>query len=226
MSNEINAQSGEQRADEQFESKEDAMSSSNTGMEPNRGDPDDVGQRRDAGPPAAGRQPPATGQVWSDPEVARLRARRRSPVFAGLLSLCPGLGQIYVGHYQRGFTNLVVIAMTIAFMSWAKPVPLDIIGGFFVSFYWLYNIIDAIRLANFYNEAQAGASTVDLEKHAILPSRGGSVFGGIALIAVGFLLILHTVFELSLVWMERWWPLIPVVFGVYLIYRGVQERKG
>ena len=201
------------------------MSSSNAGVGPGRGDPDDVGQRGHMEPPAPARQSGATDQGWSDPQYARLRARRKSPVLAALLSLCPGLGQVFVGHYQRGFTNIVVIALTIAFLSWAKSVPLDIIAAFFMVFYWLYNIIDALRLANFYNEALAGTSAVDMEKHAVLPGPGGSLFGGIALIGVGFLLILHTVFDLSLEWLEDWWPLIPVLFGIYLIYRGVQDRK-
>jgi hypothetical protein len=136
------------------------------------------------------------------------------------------LGQIYVGHYQRGFINLLVIAASLAFViSVGGIAPLLVLGIFFLVFYWLYNIIDAIRLANFYNEAQAGISEVEPEKHAVLPSRGGSIFGGIALIVVGILAILHTVFEMPLEWLEKAWPVIIVVFGIYLIFRGVQERK-
>jgi hypothetical protein len=200
------------------------MSPSNTGYEPVQGDPDDVAKRGPMESSVPGQMPGATKPNWDEARLGRLRSRRKSPVFAGLLSLCPGLGQIYVGHYQRGFTNSVVIAMTIAFLAWAKPVPLDIIGGFFVSFYWLYNIIDAIRLANFYNEALGGASEEELRRGMVLPT-GGSLAGGLVLVVVGVLLGMHTLFDVSMDWLNDWWPIVPLGFGVYLIYKGIAERR-
>ena len=87
----------------------------------------------------------------------------------------------------------------------------------------MYNIIDAVRLANFYNEALAGATAEDLKRGMVLPT-GGSLLGGIVLTVVGLLLILHTLFDMSLDWLENWWPLVPIIFGVYLVYKGIKER--
>ena len=44
-------------------------------------------------------------------------ANRKSPLVATLLSCMPGLGQIYVGYYQQGFINMLVVASTIAILS-------------------------------------------------------------------------------------------------------------
>jgi len=199
------------------------MNQSDTDMrDPAHGDPDDVGQRQRMESSAPEPPPGFMNHGWSRRGRRPNIAGYKSPVLAGLLSVVPGIGQIFVGHYQRGFTNIVVIAMTVAFLNWARPVPLDILGGFFVGFYWIYNIVDAIRLAHFYNAALAGDSPTD---QAILPSRGGTVIGGVVLVVVAFVLVLHTNGVIPLDWLETWWPLIPLLFGIYLIYRGVQDRK-
>jgi TM2 domain-containing membrane protein YozV len=43
--------------------------------------------------------------------------RRKSPLFATFLSAMPGLGQVYVGYYQRGFINAVVVGTLIALLT-------------------------------------------------------------------------------------------------------------
>jgi len=45
------------------------------------------------------------------PAQFRVRdTRRKSPAIAAILSMMPGLGQVYVGYYQRGFVHAVVVA--------------------------------------------------------------------------------------------------------------------
>ena len=36
--------------------------------------------------------------------------RSKSPALAAILSMMPGLGQVYIGYYQRGFVHILVIA--------------------------------------------------------------------------------------------------------------------
>ena len=43
--------------------------------------------------------------------------RRKAPVLALVLSLMPGLGQIYVGYYQQGFTIALIVASVIGLLS-------------------------------------------------------------------------------------------------------------
>ena len=43
--------------------------------------------------------------------------RRKSPALAAMLSLVPGLGQVYLGYYQQGFINILVVAAIIAYLA-------------------------------------------------------------------------------------------------------------
>jgi hypothetical protein len=187
-------------------------------------------------PPGPGYPPGTAGRTWTPEEQSFYLRRRKSPVLAAILSLLPGLGQVYVGYYVRGFINIVVIASTIMLLSNGARVALDggdIQGqltvapliGLFMAFYWLYNMIDAWRIASFYNEALLGASAGDLKREMTLPSGGGSLIGGIFLVAVGLMLFLNTMFDMPLGWIRDWWPLAPIGFGVYLIVQAVKDRR-
>jgi TM2 domain-containing membrane protein YozV len=154
--------------------------------------------------------------------------RRKSPALATIMSVMPGLGQIYVGYYQQGFTNILVVAGTITLLSnshrWGV-MPLEPLLGVFLAFYWLYNLVDAGRRASFYNQALAGVENKALPEDLKLPSGGGTLAGGIALIALGLIVFSNTMFGFSLEWLEKWWPLGLILGGAYLIYRAMQDRK-
>ncbi len=165
------------------------------------------------GPSAA---PPA-GAYARDP-------RAKSPALAAVLSAFPGLGQVYVGYYQRGFINALVIAGLITLLASGQFGTLIPLIALFMSFYWLYNIIDAARRATFYNEALLGRSVIDPPREFEKPGRRGSIAGGVSLFVAGTLLLMNTRFGMSLVWIEDWWPAGLMLFGAYLVYRAVQER--
>lgn len=157
------------------------------------------------------------GYIQEDP-------RSKSPVLAAMLSLMPGLGQIYVGYYVQGFTNILVIASLIALLHHGIG-ALTPLGGLFLAFYWLYNIVDASRRAAFYNQALAGLGPMELPKDIEMPGGGGALFGGVALIVLGGLALAYTRFNISLAWLEHWWPLALVIVGAYLIYKSLAGKK-
>lgn len=171
-------------------------------------------------------QPGRGGPGWPLPGADPLGRRRKSPGLATILSLMPGLGQVYVGYYMRGFINMIVVATTITLLANGSP-QADVapLLGLFLSFFWLYNMIDAWRIANLYNEAlitaKAGVVKVDLP----MPSAGGALAGGIVLVAVGLVLFLNTMFDMPLDWIRDWWPLAPIGFGIYLIVQAVKDRR-
>ncbi|MBZ0110868.1 MAG: hypothetical protein K8J08_00265, partial [Thermoanaerobaculia bacterium] len=152
--------------------------------------------------------------------------RRKSPLLASVLSLMPGLGQVYVGYYQRGFIHILTVGSLVAILSSAPPTlePMFPMLGVFLAFFCLYNIIDAGRRASFYNYALAGGRDIELPQDFSLPVHG-SIAGGITLIIVGGVLLLNTRFGISLAWLEEWWPLAIIGFGVYLSYRSWSDRK-
>jgi hypothetical protein len=144
-------------------------------------------------------------------------------MLAGLLSLLPGLGQVYVGYYQQGFIHLLVIGTTISLLA-SDIGPLTPLGGFFVAFFWLFNIIDASRRALFYNEALIGLDPLDLPADMKLPGGHGSLLGGILLVCLGGVALSHTVFGFSLDWLEDWWPAALIIVGLFLIGQSVYQK--
>ncbi len=168
-----------------------------------------------AGPQAGPQVPPAP--------VSGRDPRSKSPALAAVLSMMPGLGQVYVGYYQRGFVHALVISGIITLMvNTTVPLPLF---PMFMAFFWLYNIIDAARRASLYNEALAGRSSIDLPQDFKMPGLQGTFAGGFVLIVVGFILLLNTRFGVSLDWLEEWWPAAPILFGAFLLYRAIQDRR-
>jgi hypothetical protein len=136
----------------------------------------------------------------------------------------PGLGQVYIGYYKQGFIHVAIAAGTIAGLNAGLPGAFYPLLGIFLAFFWLYNIIDAGRRAAFYNQALDGVAGVEMPTDMSLPSPGGSLAGGVVLIIVGFIVLSHTALDFSLAWLEEWWPVAPILFGIYLVYRGMQER--
>ena len=178
----------------------------------------------ETGPPPP--QPPPAPQAEWRPQVAPVAhdPRRKSPVLACILSAMPGLGQVYVGYYKLGFIHMVIFGSTIAFLANEIILPLMPLVGIFLPFFVLYNIIDAGRRAAYYNQALAGIDGVELPAEMSLPAPGGSIAGGVVLIVVGVILLSNTAFEFSLDWLEDWWPGAPILFGAWLLFRGIGER--
>lgn len=163
--------------------------------------------------PSRGYRPP----VASDP-------RRRSVALASILSAVPGLGQIYTGYYKHGFINAIVVVSLIALLNTRLPDPMYPLLAPFLFFFWLYNIVDAGRRAAFLNQAIDGSEPLDIPASFAMPGPGGSLAGGVVLILGGVILLANTAFGVSLDWLESWWPLAPILGGVYLAWRGIQER--
>jgi hypothetical protein len=170
-----------------------------------------------AQPRAASAPAPIPAQA-SDP-------RAKSPALACVLSAMPGLGQIYVGYYQRGFVHALVVAVLITMLATGDLDELTPLAGLFLAFFWLYNIIDAGRRATLYNQALAGTTGFDLPSDFEMPRFRGSVFGGLLLIGFGFALLLHTRWDVSLRWVEEWWPVAPILLGGWLIAKAIQDRS-
>lgn len=154
-------------------------------------------------------------------------SRRKSPILALILSGMPGVGQIYVGYYQRGFVHAIVVAGIIALLNSPgfEGNPLFPLFAVFLAFFWLYNMIDAARRATLYNHALAGDTEITLPDDLSLPTFHGSIAGGIAIAFVGLILLLNTRFGVSLDWVEDWWPAAILLFGAYLVWKGVKERQ-
>jgi hypothetical protein len=96
----------------------------------------------------------------------------------------------------------------------------------FLAFFFVYNVVDAGRRASLYNLALDGMEGIELPNMNMeLPSLGGSIGSGVALIAVGVILLANTRFGITLDWIEEWWPVAPILISAYLLSKALQERK-
>lgn len=166
---------------------------------------------------------------YPQPVSAAGDPRRKSPALACLLSLIPGLGQIYVGYYQRGFVHAIVAAAIFTVLVNSGPGEMEIIPLFAVLlvFFFLYNVIDAGRKAALYNLALEGREQIDLPGDFKMPNLdrfGGSIPAGLALLLVGAALLGHTRFDYSLAWVKEWWPASLMLVGAWLVGRAVFDR--
>lgn len=165
-------------------------------------------------------QPPYPQQAVPPQAVAPGSIAHKNPALATWLSLMPGLGQIYVGYYQQGFIHMAVAAVTITILSRGGPGTLF---GLFLAFFWLYNMIDANRRAHHYNRVLAGLGGENVPEDFKLPGARGSLPAGIILVVVGVLFLLDLNTDISLDWIENWWPLFLVGGGVWLMVKARRQ---
>jgi hypothetical protein len=154
--------------------------------------------------------------------------RKKLPFVAGFLSLLPGLGQVYVGYYQRGFLHVIVASGVLTLLialDEADSTTLIPMGVVFLIFFELYNIIDAVRRAALYNLTLDGVEQVVLPDDLSRNTMSGSFSGGVGLFVVGAIALSHTAFGLSIEWLAEWWPVAPIILGSYLFYQAYVDRN-
>jgi hypothetical protein len=165
-------------------------------------------------PPAASRQvpppPPPGSSSGPNPTVAG--------ILAGFFPF--GVGAVYTGQYAKGLAHLAIFGLLVAGCSVSNSAALPVICGISLAFFYVYQIIDAVRSAR---AIQAGQPAPD--PYGLAATFGGGAkietskipMGAIVLILVGVLFLLHTMgLELGF---DRFWPLILIVAGGWMFAR-------
>ena len=179
-----------------------------------------VSEQQNSSPAGDAPRAPRASATTVDPQ-------RKSPFLAGFLSaVMPGLGQVYIGYYQRGFVHAIVVAVIITLLASNALEALIPLGAIFLGFFYLYNVVDGARRAALYNHALAGGGEIELPEDFQALGVQGSIAGGVVLVALGVLLLANTAFGMSLAWLEEWWPAALIGFGAYLVWKARQERSG
>lgn len=170
-------------------------------------------------PQASHDPPPPVAEPRPASTARRADLPYKSPVLATVLSLMPGLGQVYVGYYQHGFIFLLVVASIIALLASGSLGGLTPLLGVFLPFFWVFNMVDANRRAAHYNRALDGLTAEEIPEDFQMPGARGSVPAGLILVVVGVLILLDLNTNWSMEWIENWWPLVLVIFGGWLIFK-------
>jgi hypothetical protein len=181
--------------------------------------------------PEVGQQPPAVGPAPMADEAPPSKKKRAVPGgksrwLACILSILPGLGHVYVGYMQQGIMLALLYAASITIISSDAAGAFEPFFGIFLTFLTFYAIIDAGRRASAYNNALAGIEVpgVALPSESMGWTYGSRVAGGL-LILFGLLLLLHTLFGVTMAWVADFWPLALIGFGIYIFRKGTQERR-
>jgi len=183
------------------------------------------------GPGAAPPAPPLSPAAWD--------TKRKSPGLAALLSLIPGLGQLYNGQAVKGIVFLAV------FFGLVQLTEHDDFVALFVVVFYLYAVYDAYRTARQINAAVADASRTQAAAGATAPgfvpeteprrpsdlslsfnTREGSRVWGYLLVALGALLLLANLGIPVLHLVRVLWPVGLIVLGARLLkrYMGSEGR--
>jgi len=169
--------------------------------------------------------PAASGQV-PPPPPPPVGGSGPNPTVAGILAgFFPfGVGAVYTGQYAKGLAHLAIFGLLIAGISASDSghsEALGVICGIGLSFFYIYQIIDAVRSAR---AIQLGQPAPD--PYGLAATFGGGVkvetskipMGAIVLILLGVLFLLHTM-GLTEFGLDRFWPLILIFIGAWMFAR-------
>ena len=148
------------------------------------------------------------------PAAATEAAAPRSPVLALVLSLFPGIGQIYNGQPAKALVFFFAWAGSIYLTAESNP-----FFAFLIAFTYFYNLVDAWRSASAINARHAGGQAVAEDDTTESPAWGA------ALIGVGALLLLNNLGWLRLAALQQYWPLVLIAAGAVFLYGSVQRAK-
>jgi TM2 domain-containing membrane protein YozV len=195
--------------------------------------------------PATPPPPYATVPPVGMPVVVR---QGGSPGLAAILSIIPGVGQMYNEQYAKGLIFVFIFAALIQIASSVSGV----IGGLGIPAFWIYQIFDAYKTAEArrfgqplpdpfgLNEMLGGknkgaysnpapvayAPVAPGEPGAVpvapveeVPEKPGPPMGAIILIGLGVIFMLNTFDWFRFDWFGKTWPLILIAVGVWIFIR-------
>ena len=161
-------------------------------------------------PPTAAPPPPAPpgapGYVYADV----------SPGLALFLGMIPGVGAIYNGQYAKGLVHAIVFGVLCSLGDAASHSGTEVVFVMMAFSWWAYMVFEAYHTAR----KRRFGEPVD-EYSSILNLRGGKEqlpVAGIALIVLGVLLLLRTLNLFDFEYVARYWPVLLIAAGAYLLY--------
>ncbi len=157
-------------------------------------------------PPVPGPGAPHTTYVYADV----------SPGLAFFLGWIPGVGAIYNGQYAKGLVHAVIFGILVSIIDSSATRGLEPLFGMLVAVWMFYMAFEAYHTAR----KRRNGEPVD-EYSSLLNLRGRNdqvPVAGIALMLLGILMLLHTLNLLDFVYVARFWPVLLIAAGAYLLY--------
>jgi TM2 domain-containing membrane protein YozV len=146
-----------------------------------------------------------------------------SPPLAFILGFIPGVGAIYNGQYVKGLVHVVIIGLVIAILNSDIPGNMMPLLGLLLAAFWFYMPFEAYHTA----KARRMGQPVDAASSLIKVPGSDSRFpvAPIVLIALGVLLLLDNLGLLELRRVFRYWPVLLIAAGVYMLYARMSATR-
>lgn len=143
-----------------------------------------------------------------------------NPALAGILAgFFPfGVGAVYTGQYAKGLAHLLIFVLLVVGTNGGSE-ALSTICGVGIAFFWIYQIIDAVRSAKAIQLGQPAPDPLGLGQAFSAGERVDASkvpVWALILIGLGALFLLQTtgVFEFSV---DRFWPVLLILLGLWMI---------
>lgn len=159
---------------------------------------------------------------WTAPPTAgaasaKYSASSASPGLAFVLGLIPGVGAIYNGQYAKGLLHVVVMGLMASLGASNELGGLEWMVGMLLIVFPFYMAFEAYHTAL----RREKGLPVD-EFSSIFPmhadAAGKFPVGPLVLIVAGVIFLLNNLELLRISHLIRFWPVLLIVLGVYMVY--------
>lgn len=145
-----------------------------------------------------------------------------SPGLAFVLGMIPGVGAIYNGQYAKGLVHVVITGLIISIISSDSASGIEPLLGLLLAGFWFYMAFEAYHTAKRRQLGQA----VD-EFSSLVPMRTTRFpVGPLILILIGAVFLLNNLGILEIRRLDRYWPVILIVVGAYMLYMRASRSGG
>ncbi len=139
-----------------------------------------------------------------------------SPGLAFVLGLIPGVGAIYNAQYAKGLVHALIFATIISILNADIGSAGQAFFGILVPIWIFYMAFEAYHTAR---RRQMGLPVDEYSSIVNLgPRSENAPVAGILLVVIGVVLLLHTLGLFQFEYLGRYWPVLLIAAGVYLLY--------
>ena len=168
-------------------------------------------------PPAAapGPPPPYGPPPNQQPPAWAVTRNDVSPALAFFLGLIPGVGAIYNSQYAKGLVHAVIWGVLMSIANSNAVHGMEPVFVMLVIAWWAYMAMEAHHTAR---KLQNGEPVDEYSSLLNLRGKHNIPVFAIGLILLGVLLLLHTLNLLDFEYVVRYWPVLLIAAGVYLLW--------
>ncbi len=144
-----------------------------------------------------------------------------SPGLAFLLGLIPGVGAIYNSQYAKGLVHVVITGLLISIVD-TGAAGLEPLFGLLIAGWWFYMPFEAYHTAK---KRRLGEKVDEFSGLVHLKGPESSLLAPAILIAGGILFLLLNFGLINFYEIVRFWPVVLIVIGVYMLYARYSGRS-